>query len=90
MGFYFFAISETLKPGTVPGSLGLWQSTRTLGLSQIPGTVPGLWNCPRVPTPWGFIFSQTISRKIKTQTCVGFWVFGTVQKSWDCSKDPEF
>ena len=29
-GIISFAISETLKPGTVPESLGLWQSTRSL------------------------------------------------------------
>jgi len=60
--------------GTVPGSLGLWQSTRSLGQSREFGTVPeaqdsprpsGLSQRKRIPTPWGFICIQTISRKIK-------------------------
>ena len=68
MGFYFFAITETLKPGDIPVTVWLSQKPGTvLGVyfsiseTQSPGTVPELWHSSRSPGQyiWQSQFSLT-------------------------------
>ena len=74
----YFSISETQKPGTV------WDCPKDPE-SQKPGSVPGLWDCPR---------SNGQSREIETQHHGGYFSIsetqnpGTVSSLWDMSQKP--
>ena len=55
----------------------------SLSECQKPGTVPGLWDFPKIPESWHhgvLFFCQTISRK-SNLLHVGLWVFATVPKT---------
>ena len=57
-------LGQSQKPGTVPGSLGLWQSPKSLGQSRDFGTVAEARNSTR---PLGLSQKPRVPHSIKIQ-----------------------